>query len=43
MRGVTIFGIQDDRILWARLYMEDVDYSGENIDQAVQHMTSSTN
>ena len=24
MRGVTIFGIRDDRIVWGRLYLEDV-------------------
>ena len=24
MRGVTIFGIRDDRIAWGRLYLEDV-------------------
>jgi hypothetical protein len=41
MRGVTIFGVQDDRIRWARLYLEDVDHSGEGIDQAVQHIASS--
>jgi hypothetical protein len=38
MRGVTIFGIRDDRILWGRLYLEDVE-GGQGIDQAVQHMT----
>jgi hypothetical protein len=25
MRGVTIFGIRDDRIVWGRLYLEDVE------------------
>ncbi len=33
MRGVTIFGIQHDRIVRGRLYMEDVDRSCGNIDQ----------
>ena len=42
MRGVTIFGIQDDRIVWARLYMEEVDRTGEGIDQAVREITTST-
>jgi hypothetical protein len=42
MRGVTIFGVRDDRIVWARLYMEEVDRSGEGIDQAVQELTTST-
>jgi hypothetical protein len=37
MRGVTIFGIHDDRIAWGRLYLEDVQ-GGQGIDQAVQHM-----
>jgi hypothetical protein len=40
MRGVTIFGVQHDRIVWGRLYLEDVDRSGGNIDQAVRRMTT---
>jgi ketosteroid isomerase-like protein len=40
MRGVTIMGIAQDRIVWARLYMEPVDRSGERIDEAVQTLTS---
>jgi hypothetical protein len=40
MRGMTIFGIQHDRIVWGRLYLEDVDRSGGNIDQAVRRMTT---
>ena len=40
MRGVTIFGIQHDRIVWGRLYLEDVDHAGGNIDQAVRRMTT---
>ena len=38
MRGVTIFGIRDDRILWGRLYLEDVEVTGQGIDQAVRRM-----
>jgi ketosteroid isomerase-like protein len=38
MRGVTIFGIRDDRLAWGRLYLEDVDLAGQGIDQAVRHM-----
>jgi ketosteroid isomerase-like protein len=38
MRGVTIFGVHDDRIVWGRLYMEDVDQAGPGIDQTVRHM-----
>ena len=41
MRGVTIFGVQDDRILWGRLFMDEVDRSGEGIDQAVREITTS--
>ena len=37
MRGVTIFGIGHDRVVWGRLYLEDVE-GGQSIDQAVQHM-----
>jgi hypothetical protein len=33
---------QHDRIMWGRLYMEDVDRSGGNIDQAVRRMTTTT-
>jgi len=40
MRGVTIFGIQHGRILWGRLYLDDIDRSGGNIDQAVRSMTT---
>ena len=39
MRGVMIMGTADDRITWARLYMEPVDRSGESIDEAVQTLT----
>jgi hypothetical protein len=41
MRGVPIFGIREDRIVWGRLYLEDVD-GGQEIDQAVQHMSRGT-
>jgi hypothetical protein len=41
MRGVTIFGIRDDRIAWGRLYLEDVQ-AGQGIDQAVRHMAQGT-
>jgi hypothetical protein len=33
---VMIFGVQDDRILWGRLSMDEMDRSGEGIDQAVR-------
>jgi hypothetical protein len=38
MAGVVIFGIRDDLIASARLYMEDVEH-GEGIEAAVRHMT----
>jgi ketosteroid isomerase-like protein len=38
MRGVTIFGIRDDRIVWGRLYLEDVEVAGHGIDQVVLQM-----
>jgi ketosteroid isomerase-like protein len=36
MRGVTLLGIADDRIAWGRLYMEEVEEAGEDIDQATR-------
>jgi hypothetical protein len=39
--GVTIFGVRDDRIVWGRLYLEDVE-GGQGIDQAVRHMARGT-
>jgi hypothetical protein len=38
IRGVTIFGIRDDRIVWGRLYLEDVEAAGQGIGQAVRRM-----
>jgi ketosteroid isomerase-like protein len=39
MRGVTLFGIRDNRIIWGRLYMESVDEQGADIDASVTHMS----
>ena len=39
MAGVTVMGAEDDRIVWARLYMEPVEEDGENIDEAVRGIT----
>lgn len=36
MSGVTVMGIEDDRIAWGRLYMELDDAGGEGIDEMVQ-------
>ncbi len=38
MRGVTLFGIQEGRITWGRLYMEPVQDVGTGIDAAVTEM-----
>ena len=40
MRGVTVFGIQRDRIVPGRLCMEDAGRPGGTIDQAVRRMTT---
>jgi hypothetical protein len=39
MRGVIINGIRDDRIAWARLYLELVEEGGAGIKAAVDRMT----
>jgi hypothetical protein len=39
MRGVTIFRIQDGRIVSGRLYMEEVEDAGGDIDEAVRGLT----
>ncbi len=36
MRGVTMMGIEDEKIAWGRLYMEVVERDGADIDQMVQ-------
>lgn len=36
LRGVTIFGVEEDRLRWGRLYMEPVEEDGAGIDAAVQ-------
>ncbi len=39
LRGVIIQGIEDGRITWARLYLENVEQQGADIDEAVAAMT----
>lgn len=39
MRGVTLFGVQDDRIVWGRLYMEPMQETGAGIDAQVKSLT----
>lgn len=36
MQGVTVMGIAEDRIAWARLYMEVVEQEGAGIDEMVR-------
>jgi hypothetical protein len=38
MNGVIILGLADDRIAWARLYMEPVEQDGAGIDERVQEL-----
>lgn len=40
--GVIIQGIEDGRITWARLYLENVEQEGAGIDEAVGAMTGRT-
>lgn len=37
-RGVTIVGIRDGRIAWGRLYLEEIDREGADIDETVRRM-----
>src|SRR5215210_320542 len=37
--GVILLGVEEDRIVWGRLYMEPVEEDGENIDEAMQRVT----
>jgi ketosteroid isomerase-like protein len=36
MRGVTLFGIRDNQVVWGRLYMETVEQSSSGIDAQMQ-------
>jgi ketosteroid isomerase-like protein len=42
MRGVTIFGVRDERIVWGRLYMEPVQQTGAGIDAQMQRWAHGT-
>jgi ketosteroid isomerase-like protein len=39
MAGVIVGGVRDDRLRWARLYVEPVEQSGAGIDAAVRGMS----
>lgn len=41
LRGVTIFGVKEDRLHWGRLYMEPIEVAGSGIDAAVQRTVGS--
>ena len=38
MRGVMIIGVQNDKIIWGRLYVEPVEVSGKGIETAVKEV-----
>ncbi|MFF0338877.1 nuclear transport factor 2 family protein [Kribbella sp. NPDC004875] len=38
MRGVALLGVREDKIVWARLYMEPVEQGGSDIEGAVQEL-----
>jgi ketosteroid isomerase-like protein len=42
MRGVTVFGIREDLIVWGRLYMESVEQTSIGIDEVVRSLTHET-
>ena len=39
MAGVTIFGVEEERIVWRRLYVESVEENGQDIDEAMKTIT----
>ena len=36
---VIIMGVEEERIVWARLYMEPVEENGQDIDEAMNTIT----
>jgi ketosteroid isomerase-like protein len=42
MRGVTLFAIENGRIVSGRLYMEEVEQTGEPIDETVRRLAEGT-
>ena len=40
MAGVIVFGVRDDVVAWARLYVEPVEEAGAGIEAAVRDMTA---
>ena len=39
MAGVIIFGVEEDQIVWGRLYVEQVEENGQDIDEAMRTIT----
>jgi hypothetical protein len=39
LRGVTLFGAESGQIAWGRLYMEEVEEEGEDIDETVRRLS----
>jgi hypothetical protein len=42
MAGVIVFGVRDDVIAWARLYVEPVEQGGAGIAAAVNQVSGTT-
>ena len=40
MAGVIVFGLREERVAWARLYVEPVEQQGAGIEAAVRGMTA---
>ncbi len=38
IRGVIIFGASDDRVIWARMYLEPVEQEGKSLDQLLEDL-----
>jgi ketosteroid isomerase-like protein len=41
MRGVIVMGVREERIAWARLYMEPVEEGGAGIEATMRRLTGS--
>ena len=37
-RGVVVMGVREDRLAWGRLYVDEVEHEGADIDAVVRHM-----
>ena len=42
MRGVTLFGVRDDCLIWGRLYTEETEGAGAAIDATMARLTGQT-